>query len=98
MSRPSALDPRLVGAVLRGLRERAGLSQEALGDAAAVHRTHVGFLERGERNATLDSVARVLGALGVTWAEFGGALDDRRPLHVRPHTQRDPPTRGARKR
>ncbi len=75
MSRPSALDPRLVGAVLRGFRERAGLSQEALGEAAAVHRTHVGFLERGERNATLDSVDRVLGALGVTWAEFGRALD-----------------------
>lgn len=78
MSRPSALDPRLVGAVLRGLRERATLSQEALGEAAGVHRTHVGFLERGERNATLDSVDRVLGALGVTWAEFGRAIDDAR--------------------
>ncbi|HEY0778019.1 MAG TPA: helix-turn-helix transcriptional regulator [Gemmatirosa sp.] len=78
MSRPSALDPRLVGAVLRGFRERAGLSQDALGAAAAIHRTHVGFLERGERNATLDSVDRVLGALGVTWAEFGHAIDGAR--------------------
>ncbi len=88
MSRPSALDPRAVGALLRGFRERAGLSQEALGDAAAIHRTHVGFLERGERNATLDSVDRVLAALGVTWTEFGAALDAGRTADVKAATSR----------
>jgi len=65
-----------VGRTLRTLRHRAGLSQEGLGERAQVHRTYVGSVERGERNPSTATLARMLQALGVTWAEFGAHLDD----------------------
>jgi transcriptional regulator with XRE-family HTH domain len=51
------------------------MSQEALGDRAQLHRTYVGSVERGERNPSFESLSRLLGALGVSWTEFGRSLD-----------------------
>ncbi|MGE8452454.1 MAG: helix-turn-helix domain-containing protein [Pseudomonadales bacterium] len=46
-------------------RIELGLSQEELAERAGVHRTYVGMLERGEKNATLYSIERLAGALEV---------------------------------
>lgn len=46
-------------------RLELGLSQEELAERAGVHRTYVGMLERREKNATLYSIERLAGALGV---------------------------------
>ncbi|MFI8611182.1 helix-turn-helix domain-containing protein [Pseudomonas sp. NPDC077649] len=46
-------------------RIELGLSQEELAERAGVHRTYVGMLERSEKNATLYSIERLAGALGV---------------------------------
>jgi transcriptional regulator with XRE-family HTH domain len=54
-----------LGANLRTLRLRRGLSQEALADALGIHRTYIGGLERGERNVTLRTVERLAEQLGV---------------------------------
>lgn len=54
---------RAFGAVLRGLREKQGLSQEQLGFKAELHRTYVSQLERGLKSPslrTLDRIAKVL--------------------------------------
>jgi transcriptional regulator with XRE-family HTH domain len=54
--------PRL-GAAIRAERQAKGLSQEALADAAKIDRSHMGKIERGERNVTLLNVVRIANAL-----------------------------------
>lgn len=54
------------GVVVRKHRQASGLSQEALAEKASIHHTHVGLIERGERNASLDVAYRVARALGFT--------------------------------
>ena len=72
---PNAL--KQFGTRIRVLRERAGLSQEALAAKAGIHRTYMGGVERGERNPCLKNILRLADALGVSAAElFGG--DDRK--------------------
>ncbi|MGC0954904.1 helix-turn-helix transcriptional regulator [Pantoea agglomerans] len=51
---------------IRKLRERQGLSQEALADLAGLHRTYIGSIERCERNISIDNIDRIAKALGVS--------------------------------
>lgn len=53
------------GANLVHRRLAAAISQELLGDLAALHRTAVGQLERGERTARADTLVKLAAALGV---------------------------------
>jgi transcriptional regulator with XRE-family HTH domain len=62
------------GARVRELRGARGLSQEALADAAEMDRTYVGGIERGERNPSLENIARVAKALSVEIADLFAGL------------------------
>ncbi len=53
------------GKRLRRLRLDAGWSQEQMAQAAGVHRTYVGHIERGETSPTLYSIVRFAQALGL---------------------------------
>jgi transcriptional regulator with XRE-family HTH domain len=55
---------------VRSLRQRRGLSQEALAEVCGLHRTYVGAVERGERNVSLSSIATLAVALGVSVSEL----------------------------
>ncbi len=49
---------------IRDLRETCGLSQEALADAADLHRTHISLIERGQRSVRLETIEKLAIALG----------------------------------
>lgn len=54
------------GLAVRRYREKLGLSQEALAEAAGIERSHMGRIERGERNVSLLNIAKIASSLGVT--------------------------------
>jgi transcriptional regulator with XRE-family HTH domain len=56
-------DLAAIGSVLRSERKTQGLSQEALADAANIDRSHMGRIERGERNLTVLNLIRIARAL-----------------------------------
>ena len=53
-----------------------GYSQESFADACGLHRTYVGAIERGERNVSIDNIARIADALGVHIADLFPATGD----------------------
>jgi len=53
------------GANLVAARKRAGLSQEALGFRASLHRTEVGLLERGATVPRIDTLIKLASALNL---------------------------------
>lgn len=72
MGKPDPPARALLASNLRRLRSHRGLSQESLADLAGLHRTFVGSVERSERNISLDNIARLADALGVTVASLLG--------------------------
>ena len=52
-----------LGAAIRALRKERGFSQEALADTAGIDRSHMGKIERGERNVSVLNVLRICRAL-----------------------------------
>ena len=51
------------GTAIRTRRKAMGLSQEALADHAGIDRSHMGKLERGERNITFLNIVKIANAL-----------------------------------
>jgi ribosome-binding protein aMBF1 (putative translation factor) len=59
---PDGILPKVGGAIRRA-RNEAGLSQEALADASEIDRSHLGRIERGERNLTILNLKKIANAL-----------------------------------
>lgn len=55
--------------ILRKRKEK-GFSQEELADLCGLHRTYIGAIERGERNLTVNTLAKVANALGFSAADL----------------------------
>ncbi|OGK43427.1 hypothetical protein A2956_02465 [Candidatus Roizmanbacteria bacterium RIFCSPLOWO2_01_FULL_37_57] len=53
------------GLRIKELREERKLTQEDLAFAIRVDRSYMGFIERGERNPTLEVIGRIAKALGI---------------------------------
>ncbi len=58
------------GQAVRDRRKELGLSQEALGERADLHRTYVSQVERGLKSPSLTSVEHLAKVLGVRPSEL----------------------------
>jgi transcriptional regulator with XRE-family HTH domain len=68
-------DKQTLGAALRVLRNRAGLTQEQFAALAGADPTYLSQLENGRRDTRWTTVMRLLRALGATLADLGDAID-----------------------
>jgi transcriptional regulator with XRE-family HTH domain len=59
-----------IGDAIRGRRAELDLSQEALSDLAGIDRSHMGKIERGERNVTLLVLCKIAQALRCELSEI----------------------------
>lgn len=61
---------KIIGQRIRNYRTQKGLSQEKLAELAGCHPTYIGQLERGEKNATLESVEKISSAMDISLSEL----------------------------
>jgi XRE family transcriptional regulator, regulator of sulfur utilization len=52
------------------LRKNKGMTQEDLATKSGLHRTHIGMIERAERDITLSSISKLAKGLGVAIDEL----------------------------
>lgn len=55
-----------LGARVRDIRQKTGLSQVQLGERAGLHVNHVSEIERGHRDPRFSTVVKLAGGLQVT--------------------------------
>lgn len=73
---------KMVGKRIRMYRKKRGFSQEKLSELAGCHPTYIGQLERGEKNATLESISVIAAALQVP---LSGLFEDCGGTEENPH-------------
>ncbi|MET1174589.1 helix-turn-helix domain-containing protein [Paenibacillus amylolyticus] len=65
-----------VGKQIRIIRKSKNFTQEQLGEKVRLPQPYIGGIERGERNISLDTLERLLGALDVSPSEFFRSYND----------------------
>ena len=61
---------KVLGQRIRNYRTAKGLSQEELAELCGCHPTYVGQIERGEKNATIESIEKISKALDVSLSKL----------------------------
>lgn len=61
---------KALGQRVRALRKAKGFSQEDFAFECELSRTYMGSVERGERNISIDNIAKIADALGLSLGEF----------------------------
>lgn len=64
-----------LGQALADLRRERDLTQEALSLSTGIHRNYIGGIERGERKPTVETIAVLADALGVSLGELFSRAD-----------------------
>lgn len=67
-SNPSSAEAARLGAAIRHRRQAMKVSQDVFADMASMHRSYVGFIERGEQNLTLETMTKIARALKTSLA------------------------------
>ena len=66
---------KILGQRIRNYRTAKGLSQEKLAELSGCHPTYIGQIERGEKNATIESIEKISAALDVSLSKLFEKLD-----------------------
>ena len=61
---------KLIGQRIRNYRTQQKLSQEKLAELSGCHPTYIGQVERGEKNATLESIEKIASALNIPLSQL----------------------------
>ena len=61
---------KILGQRIRNYRTAKGLSQEKLAELSGFHPTYVGQIERGEKNATVESVEKLAASLNISLSKL----------------------------
>ena len=61
---------KVLGQRIRNYRTAKGWSQERLAELSGCHPTYIGQLERGEKNATVESIEKISAALNVSLSKL----------------------------
>ena len=59
-----------IGQRIRSYRLQNGFNQEELAEKCGLHPTYIGQVERGEKNATLESVCRIANGLDLSLSKL----------------------------
>jgi transcriptional regulator with XRE-family HTH domain len=69
----------MLGQRIREYRKSLGWTQEQLADNAAIDRSYIGGVERGERNLTFTVLCQICGALGCDVASLTQGIPEATP-------------------
>lgn len=61
---------KALGQRIRNYRTGKHLSQEKLAELAGCHPAYIGQIERGEKNATIESIEKIFSALGISLSKL----------------------------
>ncbi len=61
---------KILGQRIRNYRTAMGLSQEKLAEISGCHPAYIGQIERGEKNATIESIEKIASALNVSLSKL----------------------------
>ena len=70
---------KTLGKRIRSYRTASGLSQEKLAELSGCHPTYIGQIERGEKNATIESIEKIASALNVSLSTLFEKVDKKEP-------------------
>lgn len=69
-----------IGQRIRSYRLQNGLNQEELAEKCGLHPTYIGQVERGEKNATIESISKIAAGLSLPlstlFENIGGNTDN----------------------
>lgn len=69
-----------IGQRIRSYRLQNGLNQEELSEKCGLHPTYIGQVERGEKNATIESISKIANGLSLSLSKLfeniGSSVDN----------------------
>lgn len=66
----------IIGKRIRSYRTQLGYSQEKLAELSGCHPTYIGQIERGEKNATIESIDKIASSMNISLSKLFEKLDN----------------------